>query len=246
MSFGLGFSMPHLPNVLASGAVVTPMTIQGTSPFVAQTISNITIDGGSLTFGPAIAGDVIIVAYSDDTGLAPSWGTPTGYSAPTQVAFVGSSLIGVWYIFQWKATSTSASAILTPTLGDIATGYSFSAGWLVRGANATTPFENKACAAFTLGAPGSFSVTTAAANDCVLGIAYATPVPTAVSFGQITSFAPITSGWTAQGPALDGLANTMFYTFVNTNVATSGTKTISVTSDTTSNTGAVLTLKLKK
>ena len=245
MSFGLGFSMPHLTKV-AGAAGVVPMTIVGTSPYVAQTVSDF-IDGGALTFAAATTGDVIIVAYSDDTGLAPSWGTPSGFSAPTQVGVVGTAgTLGIWYIFQFKATGTSASTSISPTLGGLAVGYSFSAGWLVRGANAVTPFENVACAAYTLGTPGSFSVTTAAANDCVLGVAYATPVPTATSLDQMDAFTPITSGWTAQGPSLDGGGNQMFFTVSNTNVATSGTKTISVTSTSTSAAAAILTINLKK
>ena len=242
MSFGLGFSMPHLTKV-AGAAGVVPMTIRN-SAYIAQTnAGGDFIDGGSIFFNTAsVAGDVIIIAYSDDTGLAPSYPSGiTGWNVPTQLANVGA-----WFIFQYKATGASSNFSASPTLSSNPTNYVYAAGWLVRGANATTPYESATVTAASpiVGSPVSFGVTTAANNDCVLGLAYVTPFPFAI-VNQLGVFS-ITSptGWTTQGPVADGNNNACFWTTSNPNIATAGT--ISVNATVSGAPVSVLTINLKK
>ena len=243
--FGFGLSMPNLRKTGGGAAPVVPMTIRGNPPTVAQTASGF-IDGGTLFFNAAsIPGDVIIIAYTDDSGTAPSWGASTGYGSPVQVAHVG-----VWYIFQAKATGTSANATYSPTFGSAVAAYSFSAGWQVRGANSTTPFESAAVCSISIGVGnlGSFNVTTASNNDCVLGVAYPTPLPTELTIEAITGFSVLTSGWNALGPTSDDGENPIFYTVNNSNVAVLGTVAVATETVVTSSPAAanIVTINLKK
>ena len=235
MAFGFGFSMPHLRTT--SG--VPLMTVRG-AVSLATVKAYDTLFGGPLTISSsAIAGDVAIVVFSDDSGLAPAYtSNPTGWSGPTQVANVGG-----WYVFQYIATGTSSSFSVNATPSG--SQYCFAAAWVVRGANAI-PYESAAATAVSpiSGSPVSLSITTTANNDCVLGVAYALPFPVGFTVHAIDAFAPTSSGWTSVGPAQDGNLDACFWRIQNPNIPLTGTTTLNA--NVSGLAISVLTVNLKK
>jgi len=254
MSFGLGFAMPHFSKVLASGAApVVPMTIVG---YTAQALTIGAGDnvgfGVTLTISPALAsGDKIFFAYSDevDLGMGNS-GFPTGVSNFTQIA-APTSANGNWFVYSSNVTATVAAGSSYP-IGPSgpAVNYGFYAMWVIRGANATVPYEASSAAivATTGTNTQSFSVTTGNANDCVLSLAYPVPIPNfADGTNVLNSFTPTTSGWGSSLVAQDGVASKCFWILANPNIATASTTSVSATVSAQTGTGTnVLTFNIKK
>jgi len=250
MSFGLGFSMPHLTKV-AGAAGVVPMTI------IEKQVDAQTASGGdSLGFGMSftfannfVSGNKVFLAYSDDAnqGVGVN-GQSTGISNFVQIATI-TSANATWFIYVCNVTA----AVISPTITTAPVGnpvqYTFTALWAVSGANATVPYEASSVAvvATTGTTVQSFNATTGNANDCVLGLAYPIPTPTLVNTNTLSTFSINTSGWGPSQAAKDGILNKCFYVFGNPNIATASTTSVNALVTSQTGTGTeVLTFNIKK
>lgn len=231
MPFGFGFSPPNL-KIAAGAAAVVPMVVKGQGYSAATTYGGDVVGAVQGATLPALsAGDKLFMAYCSDVNLGMSvTSSPVGVSAPTQIA-APTSADANWFIYSFDVTSAVTAgqsvdfdANGTPLL------YTYGIIWAVSGANSTVPYEaGSATISATTGAtnPRLFNVTTGNANDCVLCVVYATPMPTLVDANYVLTWNTTTPGWTSGGPAADGGGSGNFYFISNPNVATATTTAVS-------------------
>jgi hypothetical protein len=221
-----------MPNLRKTGAAgpppVTPISIVS-QDYICQTVASAGNNpiGGTLFFsGPFLAGDLFIIAYSDDSGLPPQWQDNPDDGAVSGAFIIGQ--FGAWNIaiYSCQNAGQTTGAISVDASGTNSA-YCYTAGWQLRNVDtfpSTSPVSVVATSPAT-GTTQAFSVTTTASNSCVLGVAYSTPLPTSVTLLQMSTFT-LPVGWNSVISTNDN-NDPAFYRISKVNIPTAGTISVS-------------------